>query len=80
VEGHEVNELIEASNRWILCSLAIFCPVHPGVFRAKKLEKIGFSFEFKNGEQTLSLTSKMTLFGPRGLTRFENALAVAILV
>jgi hypothetical protein len=67
VEGDRINELIEASNDWILCSLPMLCTTHPGIFRAKKLGKTGYSFMFKNLSQEPLLT-KMTLFGPRGLT------------
>jgi hypothetical protein len=39
VEGHEVNEFIEASNGWSLCSLLIFV-LRIWVFSKKKMKKL----------------------------------------
>jgi hypothetical protein len=73
VEGDEVNAFVAASNDLRLCSLRTSCTVNPGIFRAKKLGKMGFSLVFKNVSQELSLT-KMTPFGPRGLTQWRTHL------
>lgn len=68
VESDELNAFVAASNDLRLCSLRTSRTVHPGIIRAKKLGKIGFSFVFLNLRQELSLT-KMTSFGPQGLTQ-----------
>jgi hypothetical protein len=68
MKGDEVNDLIDAMNDWTLWSLAMLCTVHPGTFRAKKRGKVALSFVFKNLSEKL-FVSKMTMFGPQGLTR-----------
>ncbi len=69
-EGHEVNEFIEASDGWILCSLPILCTTHPGVIRVKKLKKIGYSY----------IADKDDPVWPTRFDLIVNALAVAILL
>lgn len=39
VEGDQINDVIEASNDWSLCSLPMLCTTHPGIFREKNSEK-----------------------------------------
>ena len=82
MKSDDVNVLIDASNEGISCSsLAMFCTICPGIFRAKKPGKVGFSFVSKNLRQEVSL-AKMTPFIPRGLTQWRThcTLAVVFLV